>query len=123
EKEDPARVQEDWHHRRGLAYVSAHSGNDARGDGRTPTHDPRLLAAQQPPRHEQVPAGDVEDQAAGTRQVGRRVFACRLVTQTEPGPIGDVKRRILNLEFASCAYRPLISPDSLGPSLVSDWKI
>src|SRR6202022_2744081 len=100
EKEDTARVQEDWHYRRGLAYVSAHSGNDASGDGRTPTHHPRLLAAQQPPRHEQVPAGDVEDQASGTRQVGRRVLACRLVTQNEPGPI-DAKRRIRNLEFAS----------------------
>ena len=28
EKEDPARVQEDWHYRRGLAYISAHGGND-----------------------------------------------------------------------------------------------
>jgi len=117
EKKDPARVQEDWHYRRGLAYVPAHRGNDASGDGRTPTHDPRLLAAQQPPRHEQVPAGDVEDQASGTRQVGRRLLACRLVTQTEPGPIGDAKQRIRNLEFASWAYRPLISPDPFGSGL------
>jgi len=72
EKEDTARVLMDWHYRRGLAYVPAHGGNDASGDGRTPTHDPRLLATQQPPRHEQVPAGDVEDQASGTRQVGRQ---------------------------------------------------
>jgi integrase len=75
-------VQEDWHYRRGLAYISAHSGNDASGDGRRPTHDPRLLAAQQPPRHEQVPAGDVKDQASGTRQVGRCLLACRLAAQT-----------------------------------------
>jgi len=120
EKEDPARVQEDGHYRRGLAYISAHSGNDASGDGRTPTHDPRLLAAQQPPRHEQVPAGDVEDQASGTRQIGRRLLACRLATKIEPGSIGDAKQRIRNLEFASCAYRPLISPDPFGPGLVSD---
>src|SRR5258708_13758 len=120
EKEDPARVQQDWHYRRGLAYISAHSGNDASGDGRTPTHDPRLLAAQQPPRHEQVPAADIEDQASGTRQVGRRLLACRLATQTEPGPIGDTKQRIRILEFASCAYRPLISPDPFGSGLVSD---
>src|SRR5216683_395876 len=120
EKEDPARVQEDWHYWRGLAYVPAHSRNDASGDGRTPTHDPRLLAAQQPPRHEQVPAGDIEDQASGTRQVGRRLLACRLATQIEPGPIGDAKQRIRNLEFASCAYRPLISPDPFGSGLVSD---
>src|SRR6202166_350609 len=120
EKEDPARVQEDWHYRRGLAYVPAHSGYDASGDGSTPTDDSRLLAAQQPPRHEQVPAGDVEDQASGTRQVGRRLLARRLVTQTEPGPIGDAKQRIRNLEFASCSYRPVISPDPFGSGLVSD---
>ena len=120
EKENPARVQKDWHYRRGLAYVPAHSGNDVSGDGRTSTHDPRLLAAQQPPRHEQIPAGDVEDQASGTRQVGRRLLACRIVTQNEPGPIGDAKQRIRNLEFASCAYRPLISPDPFGSGLVSD---
>jgi hypothetical protein len=115
-----AEIRVDWHCRRGLAYVSAHSGNDASGDGRTSTHDPRLLAAQQPPRHEQVPAGDVEDQASGTRQVGRCVLGCRLVTQTEPGPIGDAKQRIRNLEFASCAYRSLIFPDPIGSGLVSD---
>jgi len=120
EKEDPARVQENGHYGRGLAYISAHSGNDASGDGRTPTHDPRLLAAQQPPRHEQVPAGDVENQASGTRQIGRRLLACRLATKIEPGPIGDAKQRIRNLEFAFCAYRPLISPDPFGSGLVSD---
>ena len=69
-------------------------------------YDPRLLAAQQPPCHEQVPAGDIEDQASGTRQVGRRLLACGLVAQTEPGPIGDAKQRIRILEFAPCAYRP-----------------
>ena len=30
------------------------------------------------------------------------------------------KQRIRNLEFASCAYRPLISPDPFGSGLVSD---
>ncbi len=44
----------------------------------------------------------------------------RLATQTEPGPIGDTKQRIRILEFASCAYRPLISPDPFGSGLVSD---
>ena len=67
-----------------------------------------------------VPAGDIEDQASGTRQVGRRLPACRLVTQTEPNPIGDPKQRIRIVEFAPCAYRPLISPDPFGPGLVSD---
>ena len=79
EEKDTASVQEDWRNRRGLAYVPSHSGNNASGDGRTPTHNPRLLAAQQPPRHEQVPAGDIEDQAPGTRQVGRRLLAAGLL--------------------------------------------
>ena len=46
EEEDPTGVQEDRHHRRGLAHISAHGGNHAGRDGRTPTHDPRLLAPQ-----------------------------------------------------------------------------
>jgi hypothetical protein len=78
-EEDTASVQEDWRQWCGLAYVQTHSGIDASGDGRTPTHDPRLLEAQQPPRHEQIPAGDVEDQASGTRQVGRCLLACGLL--------------------------------------------
>ena len=63
---------------------------------------------------------DVEDQASGTRQIGRRLLACRLAAKIEPGSIGDARQRIRNLEFASCAYRPLISPDPFGPGLVSD---
>jgi hypothetical protein len=59
-------------------------------------------------------------QASGTPQVGRRLLACWPVTQTEPGPIGDAKQRIRILEFASCTYRPLISPDPFGSGLVSD---
>jgi len=36
--------------------------NHAGGDGRTSAHNPRLLAAQQPSSHEQVLAGNIEDQ-------------------------------------------------------------
>ena len=36
--------------------------NYAGGDGRTSAHNPRLLAAQQPSSHEQVLAGNIEDQ-------------------------------------------------------------
>src|SRR5229473_5618447 len=43
-----------------------------------------------------------------------------LLPKSKPGPIGDAKQRIRNLEFASCAYRPLISPDPFGSGLVSD---
>jgi hypothetical protein len=120
EKEDTAGVPEDWHHRRRLAYVPAHSWNDASRDGRTSTHDPRLLTAQQPSRHEQVPAGDIEDQASGARQVGRRILACGLFAQIQSGPVGDAMPPIRSSEFASGAYRPLISPDSFRSGLVSD---
>src|SRR5664279_263836 len=36
EEEDPAGLQEDRHHRRRLAHLSAHGGNHAGRDGRTP---------------------------------------------------------------------------------------
>ncbi len=52
EKEDSARVQKHWNHGRRMAYGSTHRGNNVSRDGGTPTHDPRLLAAQQPSRHE-----------------------------------------------------------------------
>src|SRR5215469_10861219 len=123
EKEDPARIQEHWHRRSRLAYLPPHCGNDVSGDGRTPTHDPRLLAAQQPPRHEQVFAGDIEDQASRSRQIGRRLFAWGLVTQAQPASMNASSLRITNGEPAFGAYRPLTSPDLFGSVLVSDWKI
>jgi hypothetical protein len=59
----------------GLAHFSTLGWNRAGRNGRTSTHDPRLLAAQQPPCNDQIPAGDFEDQTAGTGQIGRRYFA------------------------------------------------
>jgi len=120
EKEDPARIQEHWHHRRRLAYLPPHRGDDVSGDGRTPTHDPRLLAAQQPPRHEQVFAGYIKGQASGPRQIGRRLFAWGLVTQAQPALMNASSLRITNGEPAFGAYRPLISPDFFRSVLVSD---
>src|SRR5271166_2206731 len=79
EKEDPAGVREDRYQRCGLAYFPAYGGNNAGGDGTTPAHHPRLLAAQQPACHQQVPAGDVKGQALGAGQVGRRHLANGLV--------------------------------------------
>ena len=76
--------------------------------------------AQQPPRHEQILAGDIEDQASCTGQVGRWHPACGLVAQTESDPIGDALQRIRYVELVFGAYRPLISPDPLGSGLVSD---
>ena len=65
EEEDPTGLQEDRHHRRGLAYFSAHGRVHAGGHGRTPTHDPRLLASQQSARNQQVSSGNDEEQALG----------------------------------------------------------
>jgi hypothetical protein len=54
------------HHGRGLAHFSALVGYHAGRDGRTPTHDPRLLASQQSERHQQVPSGNDKEQAFST---------------------------------------------------------
>ena len=123
EEKDPAGVPADRHHRRGLAHLSPHRGNDACGDGRTPTHNPRLSTTRQPSRHEQVLAGDIEDEASSTGQIGRCDPAGGLPAETEPSSIGGALQRVRSRELGFGAYRPLISPDSLGPRLVSDWKI
>ena len=55
EKENTACIQTDRNHGCGLAHVPTFGWSHAGGDGRTSTHNPRLLAAQQPSCHEQVP--------------------------------------------------------------------
>ena len=75
EEENSACIQTNRNHGCGLAHVSAFGWNYAGGDGRTSAHDPRLLAAQQPSCHEQVSAGNIEDQTLGAGQIGRRYFA------------------------------------------------
>ncbi len=42
----------------------------------------------QPSRHEQIPAGDVEDEASCARPIGRCDPGCGLLAETEPGAIG-----------------------------------
>jgi hypothetical protein len=54
-----------WRTFRHLVYSSG-------GNGRKSTHDPRLLAASQSSCHEEVPAGEFEDQTIGAGQIGRR---------------------------------------------------
>src|SRR5437763_16898412 len=81
------------------------------GDGRTSAHDPRLLAAQQPSCHEQVPAGDIEDQTLGTRQIGRRDLADGYFAEDKPNPMNAVWNRSGMGPFSFGAYRPLTSPD------------
>src|SRR5579871_5101738 len=110
-EEDSARVQTNRNHGCGLAYFSALGWNHARGDGRTSTHDPRLLAAQQPPCHEQVPAGDIEDQTIGAGQIGRCHFADGYFAEDKPNPMSAVWNCSGMGPFPFGAYRPLTSPD------------
>ncbi len=111
EEEDSACIQTDRNHGRGLAHFSTLGRNHAGGDGRTSTHNPRLLAAQQPSCHEQVPAGDVEDQTLGTGQIGRRYFADGYFAEDKPNPMSAVWNRSRMGPFSFGAYRPLTSPD------------
>jgi hypothetical protein len=106
EAEDPAGFRQSRHHRRGLAYVSAHSGNDAGGDWGTSTHHPRLLAPQQSSCDKQVPAGNHQQQALGLGQACRCHFACRGAAGKEINPhpmrsasglilVGDAGRKLI----------------------------
>jgi hypothetical protein len=83
------------------------------GDGRTSTHNPRLLAAQQPSCHEQVSAGNIEDQTLGTGKMGRRDFADGYFAEDKPNPMNAVCERFRMVTFSSGAYRPLTAPDLL----------
>ena len=65
-------VQEDRHHGSGLAHISAHGGNHAGRDGRTPTNDPGLLAPREFACNQQVSSGNDNEQAFGTRKIGGR---------------------------------------------------
>jgi len=112
-EEDSACIQTNWNHGCGPAHFSALGWNHAGGDGRTSAHDPRLLAAQQPSCHEQVPAGDFEDQTVGAGQVGRRYLADGNFAEDKPDSMNDVVERFRMGTFSSGAYRPLTSPDLL----------
>ena len=118
-EEDSACIQTDRNHGCGLAHVSALGRKHAGGDGRTSAHNPRLLAAQQPPRHEQVPAGDIEDQTFGTGQIGRRYFADGYFAEDKPNSMTAVYERFRMGTFSSGAYRPLTSPDLLDVRVAS----
>ena len=119
EEEDSACIQTDRNHGCGLAHVSTFSRNNAGGDGRTSTHHPRLLAAQQPSCHEQVPAGDIEDQTFGTGQIGRRYFADGYFAEDKPNPMSAVWNRSRMERLSFGAYRPLTSPDLLEVRVAS----
>jgi hypothetical protein len=58
-------------------------GTFARGHGRALAHHPRLSASQQSECDEQILAGHMQRQAVGARQIGRRDFADRVLSQSK----------------------------------------
>src|SRR5712692_1214948 len=84
--EDPTGFFENRHHRRGLAYVSAHGWDHAGRDGRTSTHDPRLLASQQSSCDQQVSSSNTGAQAPAQG---------KLVDAILPGGLLSVSRSTL----------------------------
>jgi hypothetical protein len=74
-EEDPAGVQIGGHMRSWLAHVPPYGWNHAGRDGRTSTDHPRLPAPQQSSYHQQILAGDIEDEAVGAGEIGRGDFA------------------------------------------------
>ena len=111
EEENSACIQTNRNQGCGLVHIPAFGWNHAGGDGRTSTHNPRLLAAQQPSCHEQVPAGNIEDQTLGSGQIGRRYFADGYFAEDKPNPMSAVWNRFRMGPFSFGAYRPLTSPD------------
>jgi hypothetical protein len=101
------------------AAIEAFGWNHVGGDGRTSTHHPRLLAAQQPSCHEQVPAGDIEDQTLGTGQIGRRDFADGYFAEDKPNPMSAVWNRSRKGPFSFGACRPLTSLDLVDVRVAS----
>lgn len=89
----PTCVREARNCWRRLAHVSPHCGDDAGRNGRTPTHHPRLLAAQQSARDKQVPAGHLEEQTPCPRETGGRNSAHRdpFELKIQLDPIGHEK--------------------------------
>ena len=109
-EEDSARIQTDRNQGCGLAHFSALGWNHLGGNGRTSAHDPRLFAAQQPPCHKQIPAGDFEGPTVGAGQIGRRYLGHRYFAEDKPDPMNSIWERFRMGPFSSGAYRPLTSP-------------
>jgi len=109
--------------RRGLAHVSAHDWDDAGRDGRTSTHDPRLLASQQSPCDEQVSSSDVAEQTPGTREIGRCYLAgWRAVgEQINPHSVVDAGTRVRSRECAAECFGRLLDPN--GPRFFSGFAV
>ena len=71
--------------------------------GRTPAHDPRLPAPQQPQRYQPILASDFQDQASRTREAGRcdPAFGIAIREQVNSGSVNPA-RQSLRSSAASC---------------------
>jgi hypothetical protein len=107
--EDSTGVCEGWRYRSGLAHVSAHGRDNAGGDGRTSTHDPRLLASQQSPCDQQISSGNTGAEAPGARKISRCHLAGRFAVgeQINSDSVFGAEERILlsvrkNVRWTEC---------------------
>src|SRR5450631_1970465 len=133
EEENPAGLQEDRHHRRRLAHVSAHGGNHAGRDGRTPIDDPRLLASQRSARDEQVSPGNDKKQTPRARKArgchsarrcadGKQINLDPLAREVRFFGLLDVaKQRITNQQMGK-VYWTQTDPDWFSGSFVNHSK-
>ena len=106
EEKDSTGVQEDRHHGSGLAHISAHGGNHAGRDGRTPTNDPGLLAPCEFARNQQVSSGNNNEQAFGTGKAGGRHSARgrAIGKQINFGPLGFPQRNLIGPKWTLIVF-------------------
>src|SRR5882724_678221 len=106
EEKDSTGVQEDRHHGSGLAHISAHGGNHAGRDGRTPTNDPGLLASRKFARNQQVSSGNDNEQAFGTRKAGGRHSARgrAIGKQINFGPLGFLRENLIGPKWTQIVF-------------------
>ena len=122
EAANQARIWEAWNPGCGLAYVSPLSRKHTGRYGRAPTHDSRLLAPQQPQRHQPILAGDIQNQAPRPGKAGRcdsayGIAVWEQVTSDSIAPRQPFRPQLkgktcVRLFSSSCsAYWTLMDPD------------
>src|SRR2546425_10643118 len=106
EEKDSTGVQEDRYHGSGLAHISAHGGNHAGRDGRTPTNDPGLLAPCEFARNQQVSLGNNNEQAFGTGKAGGRHSARgrAIGKQINSGPLGSPRGNLIGPKWTQIVF-------------------
>ena len=117
EEENPAGVQENRNQGSGLAHIPALGGNHARRDGRTPTHDPGLLAPRQSACDQQVSSGHSNEQTAGTGKAGGCDSARRraISKQVNSGPLTSQRPLVQSNRCGQGDTMPARSKELIGP--------